>query len=154
MLQLQQAVTSKAASMPTALESAQASHAQAPAVPLQRASNRFARPTHERIQRPAQMFTGSFRPDDRVSAAQLEMCTRRTITIAEHVENRNTASEVLCRRFSVAARHVQHSVQPMSFAREIQIGCVVSRLSRNALKLPVAVVEIIGLQISFGSNQP
>src|SRR5689334_11514661 len=82
------------------------------------------------------------------------MRTRSTITIAKHVENRNTASEVLCCRLSVAACHVQHSVQTMSFAREIQISSVVGRLGSNAMKLEVAVVKIICFQISFGSNQP
>src|SRR5262249_43820381 len=99
------------------------------------------------------MFAGSLRPDDRIRAAQLEMRTRRTIAVAKHVENRNTASEVLCRRLSVAVRHVQHSIQPMRFAREIQISSGVGRLCRNALKLPATIIEIICFQISFGSNQ-
>ena len=64
-----------------------------------------------------------------------QMSSGGTIAVAKHIENRNTASEVLCGRLSVSSRHVQHSVQTMCFAREIQIGPRVRRVLGNTLKL-------------------
>src|SRR6185503_2145681 len=102
----------------------------------------------------AEMFAGSLGPDDRVRAAQLKMSTRSTIAITKHVEDRNTASEVLGRRLSIAACHVQHSVQTVRVAREIQISGGVSGFGGYALKLPVTILEFILFQIGFGGNQP
>ena len=50
---------------------------------------------------------------------------------------------MLSGRLSVATRHVQHSVKPVCFASEIQIGCCIRRLGCNALKFLIAGEEII-----------
>src|SRR3982751_364243 len=100
------------------------------------------------------MFAGSLGPDDGVRAAQLEMRARRTIAIAEHIEYGDTAAEVLCRRLSIAARHIQHSVQTMSFAREIQISCGINSLFGDALKLPITLIELVSFQVGLGRNEP
>src|SRR5574338_370085 len=100
------------------------------------------------------MFAGTFRTDNRVRTSQLKMGSSSTIAIPKHVEYGNTASEMLCGRFSVTASHVQHSAQTMRFAREIQIGCGVSRLGENALKLTITLFQFICFQVGFGSNEP
>jgi hypothetical protein len=41
------------------------------------------------------MFAGTLGPDDRVRTTQLEMGPGRTKAISEHIENGNTAAEVL-----------------------------------------------------------
>src|SRR5215204_4612315 len=99
------------------------------------------------------MLASALRPDNHVRTTQLEMRPRSTIAVAKHIEYGNTASEVLCRRLSVTACHVQHSVQTMRVAGEVQISSRISRLLGNALKLPITLLQLIRFEVSFGSNQ-
>jgi len=89
------------------------------------------------------MLASSLGTNDRVRTTELKMSTRRTISIAKHVEYRNTAPEVLCGRLSIVAGHVQHSVKPVCFASEIQIGGRVGCLRSNSLKFPTAILKFI-----------
>ena len=66
------------------------------------------------------MFTGAIRQDRRVGTTQFEVRASGTITIAEHVEDRNAAAEMLRGGGGIVARHVQHSVEPVRFAGETQ----------------------------------
>src|SRR5689334_7982975 len=99
------------------------------------------------------MFARSFRQDHRVGAAEFEVRASSAITIAEHVEDRNTAAEMLSRGRGIVPRHVKHAVETMGVASETKIGRGVGCLLGYELKLATAFVEFTSLQVSFGRNQ-
>src|SRR5215216_4010647 len=100
------------------------------------------------------MLARALGPDNRVRTTQLKMRPCSTIAIAKHVKYGNTAPEMLRGRFCVTTHHVQHSIEPVSFAREIQISGSISRLGSDALKFPIAVFHFMLVQVGFGSDQP
>ena len=100
------------------------------------------------------MFACTLRQNLRISAAQLEVCARRAITIAEHVEDRNTAAKVLRSGGGIASRHVQHSVQTMRLASETQVGSRVGGFLGDSLQFRGAFVEFAGLEMGFSGDQP
>src|SRR5688572_12111970 len=100
------------------------------------------------------MFTGTFRQNRRVSPAELKMRPRGAVTIAEHVEDRNAAAEMLRGASGIVARKVEHAVKTVRVACETKIRGGVSSLFGDNLKLPAGILKLSCLQVGFGGNQP
>src|SRR5439155_16162460 len=89
-----------------------------------------------------------------ISPSQLVMCSRSTVTIAEHIENRNAAAEVLRRCARITLGHRLLAVKPLRLAGQIQVGCRFAGLLGNALQFRGTAGEILRGEMRLGQYQP